>query len=139
MALSLKNDFVALKYFLTNSVQPESTELKYFSLYRPVGVSNIIFPKFSVLNQILRRLQEVPKMINILFECIDLLNENLGIIILLYNFSTVVIILSSLNSLLVAAELNQLNADEISFRICEFLVFLVSNFRIKLYCSDNNH
>lgn len=120
MVLILRNDFITLKHFLANVEHLEDDQRIYFSLYRPTG--NIVFPK-KMDNSI----YEAPKILNILLECLNILNENFGTTILLFNLSTVLNILMTLNQILISEDLEQLDAEKASNSVFEFVMLVVSS------------
>lgn len=117
--LIVKNDFVAFKHFLSNLENLKNDNRFLSSLYRPKG--NVIFP-YLTSNSI----YQAPKVLNILLECLDILNENFGITVLLFNISTVLNILFALNKILISEDLEGLDAENASKNIFQLLLLVVS-------------
>lgn len=124
--LQLKNNFRAVRIFLANTVGLEDN-IYQFTLYRP-SEGTITFPATIIGDKTLFGLTEVSKMLSILFECMDIVNQIFGVVIMLINMSTVLTILTSLNTLLVSAETNQLTIEIVIDCIFEALIFLVGAF-----------
>lgn len=127
--LQLRNNFRTVRIVLTNTLGLEDNTCE-FTLYRPLE-GTITFPATIVSDKTLFGLTEASKILSILFECVDIFNQIFGVVIMLINMSTVLTILTSLNTLLVSAETNQLTTEIIFDCIFEALIFLVRPFRSK--------
>ncbi|KAG5873901.1 hypothetical protein JTB14_005512 [Gonioctena quinquepunctata] len=128
--LLLRKDFMVFKGFLTSTMNIQEIEL--FPLYKPI--ENVSVSASVTKEETQKKLLEASKILNILFECVELCNGLFGLVILLMNFSTVLIILSSLNTLLIRGDLNQLNAEIVTTSILSFLIFLIWNSVITSAC-----
>ncbi|XP_018560788.1 uncharacterized protein LOC108903182 [Anoplophora glabripennis] len=123
--LQLKNHFNSVRTFITNTVGLED-DTGQFTLYRPLE-GTITFPATVISDKTLFGLVEASKILSILFECVDIFNQLFGLVIMFINMSTVLTILTSLNTLLVSGETNQLTTEVVLDCIFEALLFLVWN------------
>ncbi|XP_074038402.1 uncharacterized protein [Leptinotarsa decemlineata] len=128
--LLLRKDFIVLKDFLTSSLNIQEIEL--FPIQKPVESVTSSVP--ITKDETLKKLLEASRILNILFECVEICNGIFGVVILLMNFSTVLVILSCLNRLLIEGEMNHLTAEIVAYNTSEFLIFLVLNSIVTSAC-----
>lgn len=123
-ALFLRNDFVTLKNFLKNSVIYSNGQRHIMFLFKPI--TKIASAISNNEDNSFQKIFESSKIVNLLFECMEVFNHMFGLVIVLLNFLTVITILAALNNLLVSSDTDQLRTSVILDCLCQFSIFLVS-------------
>lgn len=124
-ALTVKYQFFLTRVHIANALNLKVNKESYIF---KLDNDELLLPTPVVNNKTVDILLDSSKIVNVLFELVQIFNNLFGQAVLLITFSTVLQTLQCLNELLVLGEQDLLDAEIVSSCILEALVFLVSVF-----------